>query len=467
MDLEGLLKYHNKTCYDLSCNCSEIIDKTKNHEASEKEWYSWAHHLLKQGINKFPKSARLHYLSAVLCREKLDNKFDSLFAIYSLLASKPNIEQEFAAFRYIKFIEKQIYDHNQENFVENGLEFEKAIVFYKEFTKLEDWIKEATCKYIHFWTELLEQSPAANKISSLGSEILIFWKKIACQYDIVKKLRSNSINLLQLYQCFLKEVLNDQNESEEVKEKLRNISTSMISRQQLQDTQEFNHDEGLQKLILIISADPGTLGILTDATPEAAAMFGYKKSELVNQNITLITPPQFGSAHSTFFAVYSGSHRVNQKELEFLVYPLTKKGYLRPCLILPYVIPHFNQGLQFVFFIKELENAGFVSKKKNIINRFGIHHFVCFDYTNHSVQGITESCWDSFGLSSELVGGKNGEFVVGDFLPEFDNIVLDNSVIEDFITILDTSTLDQKFLLPDKSNDLSIHSINDQRYANY
>ena len=404
----------------------------------------------------------MHYFSAIIYREKLDNKFNSLYAAYSLLESKPTLEQEFAAFRHIKFIEKQIIEHNKKNTEENGIEFDKAVEFYQGFTKLENWINEAACFHVKLWTELLEKDPSADRIIALGTQIMSFTKKLGYQYGNLLKLKPDSMSLLQLYENFQKEIINDQNERGETKEKLRNISVSAISRQQLYETQDFNNDEDLQKPIIIMSGDPGSLGTITDISPEAVQILGFKRNELLFKDISTITPDHFGAAHMTFFELYSGSHSINQKELEFLIYPVTKKGYIKPCYAMPYVIPHLNQGLQFVFFIKEMENTEFILKRTSFENRFGVTHFIAFNFVNHKIVGITESCYESFGIPPELVGGLSGEFIVGDIFPEFENIILDNPIIEDFITILDTSTLDQRYFIHSQRSDMSI-SIEDRQ----
>ena len=187
IDLEGLLQYHTKYCFEINCTCSNLLDLTVDNKASEKEWYVWVHNLIAQGIEKFPKSARLHYFSAIIYREKLDNKFNSLYAAYSLLESKPTLEQEFAAFRHIKFIEKQIIEHNKKNTEENGIEFDKAVEFYQGFTKLENWINEAACFHVKLWTELLEKDPSADRIIALGTQIMSFTKKLGYQYGNLLK----------------------------------------------------------------------------------------------------------------------------------------------------------------------------------------------------------------------------------------------------------------------------------------
>jgi hypothetical protein len=68
--LEGVLKYHNINCTKLeTCFCHKIIQqdaqgqmKEEDIGASGKRWYQFVNSIIIEGIEKFPKSARLHLL---------------------------------------------------------------------------------------------------------------------------------------------------------------------------------------------------------------------------------------------------------------------------------------------------------------------------------------------------------------------------------------------------------------------
>lgn len=58
---------------------------------SGKRWYKFLNSIIIEGIEKFPKSAKLHLLHSYIEHEKLKNKFKALFELMLIEESKPNI----------------------------------------------------------------------------------------------------------------------------------------------------------------------------------------------------------------------------------------------------------------------------------------------------------------------------------------------------------------------------------------
>ncbi len=56
-----------------------------------RRWYLFLNSVLNEGLEKFPKSARLHLLHAHIQHEKLKNKFKALFELMITEESKPNM----------------------------------------------------------------------------------------------------------------------------------------------------------------------------------------------------------------------------------------------------------------------------------------------------------------------------------------------------------------------------------------
>jgi hypothetical protein len=70
-------------------------------------WFTWAKNILSDGLEKFPKSTRLHLLNAYIHQEKLNNKFKALYEMMITDENKPQIQEEFSIFRY-KYLSKMI-----------------------------------------------------------------------------------------------------------------------------------------------------------------------------------------------------------------------------------------------------------------------------------------------------------------------------------------------------------------------
>jgi hypothetical protein len=66
--LEGIMRYHNKSCLrQEQCFCWKIVqvDLDKIEEVVEesvdyKNWYTFLSSIISEGLEKFPKSSRLH-----------------------------------------------------------------------------------------------------------------------------------------------------------------------------------------------------------------------------------------------------------------------------------------------------------------------------------------------------------------------------------------------------------------------
>jgi hypothetical protein len=68
-----------------------------------------------EGIEKFPKSARLHLLHSHIQHEKLKNKFKALFELMITEENKPNIQEEFSIYRYKNIIEEEMIETDMRN----------------------------------------------------------------------------------------------------------------------------------------------------------------------------------------------------------------------------------------------------------------------------------------------------------------------------------------------------------------
>ena len=76
-----------------------IVTIDKNPEKL-KLWYNLFRTILMEGIEKFPKTPRLHLLYAFIQHERLGNKYKALSELMITEENKPNIQEEFSIYRY-------------------------------------------------------------------------------------------------------------------------------------------------------------------------------------------------------------------------------------------------------------------------------------------------------------------------------------------------------------------------------
>lgn len=102
--LEGLLKYHQIQCQKIdTCNCQKVYTdqagKDDDTTSMNKKWYLFLFSILNDGLEKFPKSAKLHVLHSHIQQEKLKNKFKALYELMMTEECKPNMQEEFSIYR--------------------------------------------------------------------------------------------------------------------------------------------------------------------------------------------------------------------------------------------------------------------------------------------------------------------------------------------------------------------------------
>jgi len=456
MELEGLVKYHTKICTNLTCPCSRLMNPEEpNFEPKKKTWYLWVQSLLKEGIEKFPKSAVLHIFSAFLFYEKLHNKFKALYEIETVNSLKHSVEQACVIYRLQATIEQHMI-HEDQKFIEtSGLDFKQAYIFYKRFLLFEHIIGETTSLQVNFWIELLEKNPKPQVLETKGIQIVALWEKIAKIYQKLILMNSNHIPTLRLYGDFLKDVANDPTESSKVIDKIENAATTTNIRQQLNETDEHQDFEEYQKSFFTLYGDSKRLGLVKDITPEITKILGYTRSDLINQSLNKICPKIFEDFQQALFSTIMERPDLNTLNTNTTCFMLNKEGYLVLCSVVVYLVPDLKDDLVFLFFFRKIEDDEEPFAKYKLPYYPGNAHYLIYNTQTELIYGYTKNCWTSFGIPSHLIENveTEGEFLISDILPDFHSI--DQEQLKGpkgVASVIDTTHLDQKFILKRNNN---------------
>jgi len=452
MELEGFVKYHTKHCTNINCPCPRLLKPEEpNYEPKKEDWYLWVQSLLKEGIQKFPKSALLHLQLAFVFDEKLHNKFKALYELDSFKSLKHSIEQESVAFRLKASIERQIIDEDQKFAESSGLDFKQAYLYYQKFLIFEDLIGEATSLQVDFWNELIQKDPKPQILERVGIKVVNLWEKIGKLYKKLLNMNSNNIPTLQLYGDFLKNVANDPAESTKVIDKIENAATTTNIKQQLNETDEHQDYEEYQKSMMMYYGEWKRLGDFKDITPEITKLLGYSRNEMIGENLNLITPRIYqGNLKEILFDTLMESEEKTNLFKNIIVFFRNKDGYLILCSLMPYLVPSLNDGLLFVNFVRKVDDEEEPFPKFKLPYFPGSPHYIIWNTQTYAIHGLTKNCWTSFGIPSSLVDDMEteGEFLITDVFPDFDNLDQDHMKgSKGVATMLDTTGLDQKFLL--------------------
>jgi PAS domain S-box-containing protein len=452
MALEGLLKFHIKHCNkkDTDCVCYSLSkDYMKDEEPHEKLWYSCIKSIIVDVLDKYPKSARLHILYAYVQREKLNNKYKALFEIMIARENKPSVEQEFAIYRYKSLIEEEIIDDDSKTSETKGIDVNIIVHFQNMFVAFQAALENAVELHLDFWRELLEANPGIYKLQSLGSMITHSVEEISERYKKLNDINPNHIKMLQSYGQFLKNIVNDDVEGQRVLEKADYVIKSSVVNKQFIENDRLKYGENSNTCIITVSGNLNKMGNIKNINNEITRILGFSKADLIGQNINRIIPKYLAEIHDGLMRNYFETSESKIMGMERLVFPLTKKGYVVPCTLMIKVLPDLTNGVRLVGFLNEVENENGFTKNTEFENEEKVHYIVYSGDTG-AIHGFTNTCKKDFGLISSLIYGAaaTNDFTMDVIFPD-----LLNHNIEDLknpagvITTLDTSTLQQDYLL--------------------
>jgi len=454
--LEGLLRYHVKTCNKKSqeCFCMDLVSSYNNDEdAPERVWYFWIKSLLLEALERFPKSVKLHLLYAYVQKEKLDNKFKGLFELMIALDAKPSIEEEYAIFRYKNIIEDEIIENDQKHIELKGIDVNLIVDFENKFVDFQTAIEAAVESHLDFWRELLENNPEIQKLQTLGSYITKSLEEAERQYERLCTINPNHVKMLKIYGNFLKEVVHDENEGQRILDKAEQVDKSSAANRQFVDDDKLKYGDNANPSIITCSGNFTTMGIILNANNDVFKLLGYSKVEMIGQNINHIMPKALGDEHDSIMKNYFETAKDKAIGVERIVFPVTKWGYIVPCSLMIKVLPSLSEGLKTVGFLTELENiSGSLPEdadKRKLC-------YIMYDGHTGAVQGVTNSCKKYFGISSNLVRTSSygtNDFTIDAVFPELLQLNLDDlKAPGGVVTSINTSTLKENFMIEHESS---------------
>jgi PAS domain S-box-containing protein len=462
IQLEGLLKLHVKNCSkkEEDCICLTLTrDNLKEDDAPDKQrmWYLFVRSVIDDGIEKFPKTPRLHMAHAFISHEKLKNKYKALFELMKTEENKPNIQEEFSIYRYKNLIEEEMVEYDLRSTETKGIDVNVIVHFQNKYVQFQSAIEKSVSLHLDFWRELLEDSPDIQKLQSLGSKITNHVEITTEQFKKLTEMNANHIRCLQIYGNFLKDIVNDDVEGQRILEKADYVDKSSMVNKQFIDNDRLKYGENSSTCIVTCSGNPAQMGHVNNVNNEITRILGYSKSDVLNQNINKIMPKVYADIHDSFMRRYFETSEAKLIGSERLVFPVNKQGYIVPCSLMVKILPNLDEGIRVVGFLKDVEGA--TSYNKGDFDSDEKVHYIMYgggDSSNNVIYGITQSCLQAFGIPASLVYGNNSsnnEFTLDSIFPEMNQNLDDLKSPSGLITTIDTTNLPQNYIIGNDQDD--------------
>ncbi|EGR27924.1 PAS domain S-box family protein [Ichthyophthirius multifiliis] len=317
---------------------------------------------------------------------------------------KPSFDEEFQIYFFKNEVENELYEKsllqkNQEQSANNDIFNEITVQNYQKICQTH--IEKSSFLYAEFWSHLNEYNPDLGKLSDIGYKIYICKQNIENYWNRLMKMNVFIPNLILLYSKFLKEIMNDNESSLQILNKLIEVN---FNNQASKSTNNIDIQTYSQPTI-IISADDDSFCHIINLNLSVCQLSLYQKKELLSKNISILMPQMYAKNHDNFIQRYLTTLEPRVLNVDNLVPFKTKLGYIYISKILIKHVSSLINGLQFIAYFKQ---SKFLKEQCSlIINKNGI------------IQDISSSCITMLGLDIKKLSKK--ENLITDCIENFWN----------------------------------------------
>ena len=443
--LKTLLERVELYCIDQHCPIKQYFHQLKKGIDSSILLYGYIQILFKKNISKDKNdiTAKIYHIMFVMTKlnerknahillKKLEDRqmilFQDLFNIYRV-----RVLMEELSYLPEKEGEK-FYNINMLNLVQ-----------YKKYIKdFKNILYKTTSLYLNFWTSLLNSQKHIDNIETLyntGKEIKDLIEKIGEYFNKINNFRNDS-KIITLYSNFLKNVLVDKKSYEKYNKTINNINIENKNYNREDDYSNFNINklkESDQSQWILLSANDKTKGKILNLSLGICPIIGYKRREIIGNNIDILIPNIFHKPHEdminklfydtkyNFYESLSKCIEYKPNYISKTVYCKNKSKFLVPFPFRAFFIQ--NEEGEHMFIMNILKQQCFPNTKNS--NNEELSCCVLTD-KNFLIQTFTPNAYDFLGFNStDIDSGLNITSCINNFGAYFLNNTNDKETVLD------------------------------------
>lgn len=398
-------------------------------------------------INQHPKETYARLLHAYIMFSRLNSKWKAIYELEAIMAVECPMIIKISAVRLMSMIEhetKEFEIHSAQNL---GIDAIKILYRQQFYQELKELFGKGCETHLLFWQELTDKKPSAEKLQMLGFEI-------AKSNDLISGLMRDSNNnetnqslrVLQIYGEYLKLVSNESEDSKRILQRAGNIAQSLAVSIQFDNDKKLRNIENANPSIMIVSGDYKTMGTILQTNNETLKILERKKDKVIGESVELIMPKIYADFHDYWMKRYFETNKGNIMNGQRNIFVINRRGFMVLVNLLVKIIPEVSDGIRVVGIFSELKH-----KKTDCV--------VLINASNGHVAGITEECYNLFGIHPSLCYGVAQYSAILNVTQIFPEISSQNDLtLEKLKTVsepyvLDTSTLENFILASRLEND--------------
>ena len=350
--LKGIIKMHTTNCLRQDCPLTKFINSKGNYNVQKQCLLNYMAMSFITSIKKFPDNIllRMQFIQFNYDKKYNLNSIKSTFE--EIKKMKFNLSSEFILYCQ----EKEISKIRMRGVDDGNDEEKEKLVLDQNYKKLKALIANATKLYVEFWgifAANITNNLNTQKLYKLGEKLNEYLKEIKHIWDKTlknKKIDADNENNAQLLCRFLREILWDQNKSDEVQKKI-NEEHNMQSYNRIaeEDKNQLDNIDSLetQDYILFINTNEKGKTNILQYSNSLTYLIGYQKYELINKPFATLLPPIMAESNSRLIEDYLKSFTTQKNSDKDSFHALDRqKAFILIKSKMGYIIP-FNSRYTF------------------------------------------------------------------------------------------------------------------------
>ncbi|KAJ3122745.1 hypothetical protein HK098_002504 [Nowakowskiella sp. JEL0407] len=353
-------------------------------EAKERKILEEMSDTYQTGLKNFPESCFLHMAVGQFYLFQLGNRPQCL-ALYSrAMGMHSKIDEKIQIYQRQKTLD-EIYVGGD---VFDFIAYESNLKLAKKSEA------KATRAIIKFWGELLRAHPDVSRLQKFGASFSFAVANAKENYMNMIRLSPESVTGYRLYGNFLTEIMNDTKNGKILLQHADDLDEENVAG----DDPDFMTDPFSLAMLhnsgtVTIAGDPTNLGKIIDINQQTCKMLGWKRTELIGQNVIKIIPRPFSDAHDDYLRKYleTGFGKIIDRQRTVLA--LLKSGYIAPAYLCVKQLSEPGGSINFIAALR----------LTNIQMRDGLtENYMIVHATDLRILHFTEDCTRLFGIKPQL-----------------------------------------------------------------
>ncbi|KNC99141.1 PAS domain S-box protein [Spizellomyces punctatus DAOM BR117] len=392
---------------------TESAQRSNAAQAEEKETLDAITNLFTIALRANPHSSLLHIFAGQFYLLRLGNRAQCMASLTKAENMDPKVDEASMIFRRQRLLNERFSGGDVIDFIA----YEQNLSFAKKYER------RAEAAVVQFWAELLRRNPSFRRLHHHGASLTNAISSTQQHYNQVLKLSPNSPHVYRMYAGFLINVLNDHKQGQELIERADELEGDARRSHEVLD-EEMGEEEGgvstgldaggwADNALVTISGELDNLGCIMNVNAQWLKLFGYRKHEIMQQNIDKIVPSPFKEVHDDLLKRYLDTGYAKVIDRPRQVLGINAAGYLFSVTLLVKQITSSEGKISFL---------GIMSKARTrpgdefmiLDSSFGILHATepLSDILGHVDQGTPVGSWiPNLNFENVIKAGRSGSQV--------------------------------------------------------